>query len=563
MRADIFDCLPRPMALLLVSSILQLTSAHTAPRLPRKTPEPTVTIPHRLLNVESWPLRPTPPPGAHLFAFRRRQLEYNTVCGYIGGDAALPATCGAGSHCVVDTEHNVVGCCPDGIDSCTAGVFTGCVDANSGPQTEVNPYIYSCAGSDVCYMNVFEGGYSQFGCGTASDLAATVLNSASGATGTLIRPTQDAFIILDVDVDVYVNIGIIFINSRQPSGNHIRCRGRFLDRLVELSHRRHTFFFLRRRRANVRQGPGPGGIRKKVISPPKPGGGTGFAALSHEDSDAFETGPGDPAFYQDAPPQPPMAAVVPASGVVPQHPADRSMLPPLTTCPAPRMPFQNELSPVEPHDLDTPLAYSASVGGAAALSAATSAGGGGLVSAVSPSSYPPSSAGAVSGFSDSSALQHYPGVAASYAAAGGGLFTGLNPLVLNRGAERHLESDQIPLTSAPGGVVTREMDDFSQGFHAALGRIGEEDEEEEDDGNPGNARDQGFGGGGYRDHVATGTGSAAVGMALSSSQTGQYQQQYQQQEQQQLEEGVREGGPVEGRPLWQQNRRQSRNLMWM
>lgn len=61
-----------------------------------------------------------------------------------------------------------------------SGVFTGCVDPNSGPQTEVDPYVFTCTGSNVCYKNMFEGGYSQFGCGTASDLATVVSAGAPG-----------------------------------------------------------------------------------------------------------------------------------------------------------------------------------------------------------------------------------------------------------------------------------------------------------------------------------------------------------------------------------------------
>lgn len=106
-----------------------------------------------------------------------RQL--NTICGYIGGDPDLPATCSAGSHCAVDVEHGAIGCCPDG-GACTAGVYTGCVDGNSSPQTEVNPYVHTCGGGNVCYQNQFEGGFFQYGCGSSSEVAATVVATASG-----------------------------------------------------------------------------------------------------------------------------------------------------------------------------------------------------------------------------------------------------------------------------------------------------------------------------------------------------------------------------------------------
>lgn len=173
---DFFLQLPGPMALLLLSSLIDLTSAHVA----RQTP---TTIPYRPLNVAAYPPLPAPtsPPldGRALNVLLGRQ-DTNTVCGYINGDSSLPATCSAGSHCVVDTDHGVVGCCPNGEEACTTGVFTGCVDSNSGPQTDVNPYVFTCTGANVCYQNTFDGGYSQFGCGSASTLAATVAASASG-----------------------------------------------------------------------------------------------------------------------------------------------------------------------------------------------------------------------------------------------------------------------------------------------------------------------------------------------------------------------------------------------
>ncbi|KAJ9136511.1 hypothetical protein NKR23_g9895 [Pleurostoma richardsiae] len=155
--SDIFLRLPSPTALLLLSTILDLTQARTLPLPPQ-----TRTVDHRQLDVIAWPPLPTSPPIdlAHLNELRRRQ-DTNTVCGFIGGDPGLPATCSAGSHCVLDTEHGAVGCCPNGQETCTTGVFTGCVDFNSGPQTEINPYVFTCQGSDVCYRNVFDGGFFQ------------------------------------------------------------------------------------------------------------------------------------------------------------------------------------------------------------------------------------------------------------------------------------------------------------------------------------------------------------------------------------------------------------------
>ncbi|KAK8128544.1 hypothetical protein PG984_009652 [Apiospora sp. TS-2023a] len=138
----------------------------------------TKTIEPHELNVIMWPPLPTAAPLISPMELFRRQAE-NTICGYLGGDSALPATCSAGSHCVLDEANKVMGCCPNA-GSCTTGVFTGCVDQNSGPQTEVNPYVYTCTGRNVCYKNSFPGGFFQYGCGTASDLATSVQTTASG-----------------------------------------------------------------------------------------------------------------------------------------------------------------------------------------------------------------------------------------------------------------------------------------------------------------------------------------------------------------------------------------------
>ena len=168
-------------ALLYFSSIFGLAASHALPRQ-------TKTIEFRELNVLPWPLATAAPEPFD--SLRRRQ--FNTACGYIGGDPNLPATCSAGSHCAVDLEHGALGCCPDG-GSCTQGVFTDCVDGNSGPQTEVNPYVYTCRGEDVCYKNSFEGGYSQFGCGSASSLGTSVHGTASGKESLVITSLSAAF----------------------------------------------------------------------------------------------------------------------------------------------------------------------------------------------------------------------------------------------------------------------------------------------------------------------------------------------------------------------------------
>ncbi|KAJ4270133.1 hypothetical protein NW762_001806 [Fusarium torreyae] len=156
--------------LLVLSGFLNLATGHALP-------QPTKTVDYHEINAVPYPLAATAAPDDS-FLLRR---QFNTVCGYIGGDPALPATCSAGSHCVVDVDHGAVGCCPDG-GSCTQGVFTGCVDADSGPQTEANPYVFTCRGSDSCYKNSFEGGFFQYGCGSTSGLATKVVATASGKT---------------------------------------------------------------------------------------------------------------------------------------------------------------------------------------------------------------------------------------------------------------------------------------------------------------------------------------------------------------------------------------------
>lgn len=166
-----FIQLPPAAALLVVSTLLRLTTGHVLPRETR-------TVQVRTLNVEPWPLTASTPAPTSPAELRRRS-QYNTICGYIGGDPALPATCMAGSHCAVEVDHGAIGCCPDGV-KCTGGIFTSCVDKNSGPQTAKDPYIFTCSGKNVCYKNTFEGGFFQYGCGSASDMATSVATTASG-----------------------------------------------------------------------------------------------------------------------------------------------------------------------------------------------------------------------------------------------------------------------------------------------------------------------------------------------------------------------------------------------
>ncbi|KAI1432239.1 hypothetical protein GGR50DRAFT_707112 [Xylaria sp. CBS 124048] len=178
---DIFFRLPHATAVLFLNAVFCLTNAHAFPRQ-------TKVVEFRELDVVSFPLpAPTHATGPH----PRLQLrQENTICGFLGGDPGFPATCSLGSHCVLDVGNSVVGCCPDG-GACTTGVFTGCVDRNSDPQTEINPYVYSCGGSDVCFRNEFAGGFYQYGCGTASELGTTVETSALGASAALSIQTTE------------------------------------------------------------------------------------------------------------------------------------------------------------------------------------------------------------------------------------------------------------------------------------------------------------------------------------------------------------------------------------
>ncbi|KAI1381834.1 hypothetical protein F4677DRAFT_5728 [Hypoxylon crocopeplum] len=188
--------LPPATAVLLLSAAFGLTGGHALPRQ-------TKTVELHELNVVPFP-RPTEAPVL-LSDLLRRQGQ-NTVCGYIGGDPNLPATCLAGSHCVLEQDHGVVGCCPDG-GTCSTGIFTGCVDWNSEPQTEINPYVYTCQGSDVCYRNEFAGGYFQFGCGTASSLGNTVETSVDGMTSLVFEETSVSLTALPATLAEPTSIG--------------------------------------------------------------------------------------------------------------------------------------------------------------------------------------------------------------------------------------------------------------------------------------------------------------------------------------------------------------------
>ncbi|KAK5661203.1 hypothetical protein OQA88_11094 [Cercophora sp. LCS_1] len=470
MRPDFFQRLPPPTAILLLSSIFELTSAHVL-HMPRQTPAPTTTIPSNALNVQSWYLVATPAPRNPFDLFRRQ--DTNTICGYIGGNSALPATCSAGSHCVVDNDHNVIGCCPDGAATCTSGVYTACVDANSPSEAIANHLVYTCSGSDVCYKNVFDGGHSQFGCGTASDLATTVLATASGITSSLTRSTIGST--SSTSSSTRSTTSSSSSSSSSSTSSTSTTRGgppgagggptnrpgpgpgpgaNSEDRIgpivggtiggvsVFLALCAFAIFFFRRKRQNKRTALGV----DTYLSPPK-SGADGFTPI-HQSNEAFESGV-------------PAHAVPPGGGL-------------------PMPVWAANMNPNGP----SPFAYHGAAG--------------------PHTSYPPVG------------VYHYPGqFPGAYAGAGTPVIVTGGPAgagiammatgppvqtVKNGGSE-----DQVPLTGQQQG----------------LGRIGEEDED--------------------RERGGTGTTEESNGNEGRSPETTS----------------------PGGQPLWQQNRRQSRNQVWM
>ncbi|KAI0397778.1 hypothetical protein F5Y17DRAFT_291591 [Xylariaceae sp. FL0594] len=194
---DIFLRLPPSAAALLLSAIFGLTNGHDLPR-------ETKAVGRHDPDAVPFPPAPTVAPW---FAFNFSRREDNTICGYIGGNPSLPATCSPGSHCALDAANLVVGCCPNGYP-CTTGFFTSCVDWRNGPQTEINPYIFTCQGTNVCYKNNFASGYFQYGCGTTADLGTTVEMSAHGASAALsIKTTTMRLTAAPITLSTPVAIG--------------------------------------------------------------------------------------------------------------------------------------------------------------------------------------------------------------------------------------------------------------------------------------------------------------------------------------------------------------------
>lgn len=95
----------------------------------------TEALQTQVYQADAWSPRPTHVTRATdpLRLFSRDSLDVQ-ICGWLGGNSASAATCSPGSSCIRDTIHNVVGCC--GLSgSCTAGVYTSCVDMNSSGYT--------------------------------------------------------------------------------------------------------------------------------------------------------------------------------------------------------------------------------------------------------------------------------------------------------------------------------------------------------------------------------------------------------------------------------------------
>ncbi|KAH8900158.1 hypothetical protein GQ53DRAFT_211195 [Thozetella sp. PMI_491] len=541
MRADLFLRLPAPTAVLVLTSLLELVPAAHALYNPRARytalPVPTVTVAHHVLDVVAWPPLPTTPP-LDLFDLRRRQDD-NTICGYVGGDADIPATCGAGSHCVLDPEHGAIGCCPNGQEPCTTGIFTGCVDSNSPPQTELNPYVFTCQGAgNVCYQNQFDGGFYQFGCGTASDLATTVIATVSGKT--LTRETETfSFTATPTTLSEPTTIGTKTSTSTTSSSTSSSSTTTSTTSSTSSSTSSTTSSTssTTSKTSTTQSSATPSG----TLPPDAPGssttaapssgsglnvaaivGGTisgvavivaaialGFWLYNRQHRGNTREGPGGP----------------PGGG---------------TQYISPTWEARSGFAPVhQTYDgYETGLPPEAHMGYTAEIS-----GGNGNGDSHSPlegadrTSYPPATG------------YHYPGqFAAAYAGAGAGaaaVIGGAAAAGAAGAAHQHAdaEPDQVPLT--------REMEDFTRGFHTALGRIGEEDE--------------------FNDHPSSSSGERVAVNEGNGVMNGRLNGPSNASE---MTNGARPSHEVsddEGetpanygnRPLWQQNRRTSRGVAWM
>ncbi|KAG9246210.1 hypothetical protein BJ878DRAFT_303662 [Calycina marina] len=170
MEFNIF-AMPPSSILLLLSAAFRITNA-----LPWAGPEPTIVY-----QADEWSPVPTQIRVDPKELFRRTNVDV-AVCGWLGGDKDNPAVCPTGSSCIHDWAHGYVGCCAT-VGSCTAGVYTSCVDKNSlggttGPVV-VNNGVFTCPSDSLCYKNTYPGNYFQWACGS-TDQATAVETSYDG-----------------------------------------------------------------------------------------------------------------------------------------------------------------------------------------------------------------------------------------------------------------------------------------------------------------------------------------------------------------------------------------------
>jgi hypothetical protein len=133
--------MPASSLILLLSAAFRASNA-----LPWAGPAPT-----QVYKADEWSPRPTNIPANPLELFRRDWVDV-AVCGWIGAQSDNPAVCPSGSSCIHDTAHGspgYIGCCTTS-GSCTAGLYTSCVDKNSpggqsGPLVENNGIFTWCA----------------------------------------------------------------------------------------------------------------------------------------------------------------------------------------------------------------------------------------------------------------------------------------------------------------------------------------------------------------------------------------------------------------------------------
>lgn len=205
--------LPFFVALVIIAAMVELVTGRVVPQETGPWDPWTTTsfmVPDKvIISAMSSVSTPTIVDDHH-----RRNLA-GTICGYIGANPTMPATCMVGSHCAVNIEHSAVGCCPDH-GHCSHDIFTGCVDKNSGPQTVMDPYVYTCTDNMVCYRNEFDGGYFQFGCGSVSGLATYVATSATGLKPVRHSVMTDALTATPIPLPAPTIIGS---NSSQLGGN--------------------------------------------------------------------------------------------------------------------------------------------------------------------------------------------------------------------------------------------------------------------------------------------------------------------------------------------------------